>query len=114
MVMKTLYEILGVSEDASEDEIKFAFKRLAKKYHPDVAKMDKDEAEEEFKRIAAAYEVLSDEAQRRMYDHSFKYGGFRVGPQPVYEWVYLTYMDSYGWFPRYARVWNEHHDVMYR
>ncbi len=114
MVTKTFYEILGVDEDAPEEEIKYAFKKLAKKYHPDVAEIDKKEAEEEFKKIAAAYAVLTNEAQRRKYDQSLKYGGFQMQPQPKYEWVYLAYMDSYGWFPRYARVWNDHHDMMYR
>lgn len=114
MVTKTLYEVLGVSEDASEEEIRSAFRRLAKKYHPDVADIDKERAEEVFKNIAAAYDVLSNPAQRRVYDQSSKYGGFEVRPQPRYEWVYLAYVDDYAWFPRYAREWNEHHDVMYR
>ncbi len=114
MVGKNFYEILGVSEDATEEEIKSAFKRLARKYHPDVARMDKKEAEEMFKKIASAYDILSDETRRRIYDQSIKYGGFHVRPQPKYDWVYLAYIDAYAWFPRYARVWNEHHDVMYR
>ncbi len=114
MAAETLYEVLEVSEEATEEEIKSAFKKLAKKYHPDVAKMDKGEAEEEFKKIAAAYEVLTNENKRRMYDQSAKYGGFQARPQPQYEWVYLTYLDSYGWFPKYRESWNEHHDMMYR
>src|SRR2546423_7244786 len=61
------YETLGVSKTASEDEIKSAFRKLARKYHPDVAK-DKKEAEEKFKQINEAYEVLSDSEKRRKYD----------------------------------------------
>lgn len=114
MAAKNLYTLLGVSEDASVKEIKSAFKRLAKKYHPDVSKLDKKEAEEAFKKIAAAYDVLSDDVKRKFYDQSLKYGGFQVQQRPKYEWVYLPYLDAYGWFPIYARVWNEHHDIMYR
>jgi curved DNA-binding protein len=61
------YEILGVSRTASEAEIKKAFRKLAREYHPDVAK-DKKKAEEKFKEINEAYEVLSDPAKRKKYD----------------------------------------------
>lgn len=114
MVTKTLYEILDVPENAPEKEIRAAFKKLAKKYHPDVAGIDKGEAEEKFKEIAAAYDVLSNESKRMVYDKSFKYGGFRLRQAPQYEWVYQPYIDDYVWVLRRARVWNEHHDMMYR
>ena len=61
------YETLGVSKTASEDEIKSAFRKLARKHHPDVAK-DKAGAEEKFKQINEAYEVLSDPEKRQKYD----------------------------------------------
>jgi curved DNA-binding protein CbpA len=110
---KTLYQVLGVSEDASEGEIKSAFKRLAKKYHPDVAPIEKINAAEMFKEIAEAYAILSNSAQRLLYDQSLKYGGFRAVPRISYEWIYLSYLDSYGWSVSHRKVWNEHHDVMY-
>src|ERR1041384_4886765 len=61
------YEILGVPRTASDAEIKKAFRKLAREYHPDVAK-DKKKAEEKFKEINEAYEVLSDPAKRKKYD----------------------------------------------
>jgi molecular chaperone DnaJ len=64
---RDLYEVLGVSRDASKAQVKKAFYQLAKKYHPDTNKDDKN-AEEKFKEITAAYEVLSDDEQRKRYD----------------------------------------------
>jgi len=64
---KDYYEILGVPRNASENEIKKAFRRLAREYHPDVAK-DKKKAEEKFKEVNEAYEVLGDPEKRKKYD----------------------------------------------
>src|SRR5499433_2952100 len=64
---KDYYEILGVPRTASEAEIKKAFRKLAREYHPDVAK-NKKQAEEKFKEINEAYEVLGDSAKRKKYD----------------------------------------------
>ena len=64
---KDYYETLGVPRSASEADIKKAFRKLAREYHPDVAK-NKKQAEEKFKEINEAYEVLGDPAKRKRYD----------------------------------------------
>ena len=78
------YETLGVPKTATEDEIRSAFRKLARKYHPDVAK-DKKAAEEKFKEINEAYEVLSDPEKRKKYDQLGadwnRPGGFQPPPQ---------------------------------
>src|SRR4029079_1088305 len=63
----TLYETLGVKRDASEDDIRKAYRKLARKHHPDVNPGNKS-AEEKFKAISSAYEVLSDAKKRSAYD----------------------------------------------
>src|SRR5947208_3997511 len=64
---KDLYEILGVKKDASEKEIQRSFRKLAKKYHPDVNQGNK-ESEQKFKEVNLAYEVLKDAKKRAQYD----------------------------------------------
>jgi curved DNA-binding protein len=64
---KDYYETLGVPRGASDNEMKKAFRKLARQYHPDVAK-DKKRAEEKFKEVNEAYEVLGDPAKRKKYD----------------------------------------------
>src|SRR6516165_2981088 len=79
------YETLGVPKTAGEEEIRSAFRKLARKYHPDVAK-DKKAAEEKFKEINEAYEVLSDPEKRKRYDElgaDWEHGG---APQPPPGW----------------------------
>ncbi|MDD3398590.1 MAG: molecular chaperone DnaJ [Candidatus Methanomethylophilaceae archaeon] len=78
------YEILGVAKDASQDDIKRAYRKLARQHHPDVSQEEKSVAEEKFKEISEAYEVLSDEEKRKIYDqyghagvkNQFSGGGF--------------------------------------
>jgi len=82
-VPKDYYEILGVSRDTSPEDIKRAYRRLARKYHPDAYKGDKSEAERRFREIAEAYEVLSDPDKRAQYDrfgHAGPSQGFDFGP----------------------------------
>lgn len=78
---KDYYEILGVSKNASDDELKSAFRKLAKKYHPDVNK--EEGAQDKFKEISEAYTVLSDKTKKQQYDQfgheAFNGGGSQGG-----------------------------------
>lgn len=80
------YETLGVQRDASQDEIKRAYRRLAREHHPDVCASGKDEAEARFKEINEAYQVLSDSEKREVYD---RYG---------HRGVDQTYGEGFGGF----------------
>lgn len=82
---KNYYSILGLNREATQEEIKKAYRRLALKYHPDTNPKDKD-AEEIFKEIGEAYAALSDSEKRRMYDR-FGAGDSsrRYGPEEVFE-----------------------------
>ncbi|OWZ83124.1 molecular chaperone DnaJ [Natranaerobius trueperi] len=84
MAKKDFYEVLGVSRDADQNEIKKAYRKLARKYHPDV-NSDDEEAEQKFKEVQEAYEILSDDQKRARYDqfghagvdeNAQQYGGF--------------------------------------
>lgn len=70
------YEVLGVEKNATDEELKKAYRKLAKKYHPDANPDNKEEAEKNFKEVNEAYEILSDKQKRQMYDQF----GFN-GPQ---------------------------------
>jgi len=75
---RDLYSVLGVSKKASADEIKKAYRKLARKYHPDRNPDDKH-AEEKFKEVQAAYDTLSDPEKRRTYDAGGMFSGFGGG-----------------------------------
>src|SRR5258708_5022211 len=83
---KDYYQILGVSRTASADDIRKAVRKLARLYHPDVAK-NKTQGEDKFKEINEAYEVLSDPAKRKKYDElgSNWRGGGEFRPPPGWE-----------------------------
>ena len=66
---KNLYHVLGISKDASEAEIKSAYRKLARKYHPDVNK-DSKEAADKFKEISCAYDILGNKEKRQKYDNN--------------------------------------------
>ncbi|MBR4802504.1 MAG: DnaJ domain-containing protein, partial [Bacteroidales bacterium] len=92
------YEVLGVSKDASADEIKKAYRKLALQYHPDRNPGDKA-AEEKFKEAAEAYDVLSDENKRKRYDQfgfaADQAGGFSGGGFSV-EDIFRNFGDIFG------------------
>lgn len=103
--MSNYYDILGVSKDATDKDIKQAYRRLARQYHPDVNK-NEAEAEEKFKEINEAYSVLSDEESRKKYD---RYGDnwknadqFNQAGTPPGNGVRWTYVDGGDGFPGFG------------
>ncbi len=90
------YDILGVDKNATDDELKKAYRKMAKKYHPDANPDNKAEAEAKFKEVNEAYEVLSDSQKRKMYD---QFGtadpqGFGGGQGPFGQGGYYSYTGS--------------------
>ena len=108
--MTDYYADLGVSKNASADEIKKAYRKLAFKYHPDQNPGDKL-AEEKFKKITAAYDVLGDEEKRRQYDN----GGFNSFEQAYssnqtnqsYQNTYANNQDFWSWFTNAYNAGNQ-------
>jgi len=91
MQQKNYYDILGVSENASESDIKQAYRKLAKEYHPDRHPGDK-EAEAKFKELGEAYEVLKDPAKRKKYDELRRYSSGGAQGSMSYE----EFMNRFG------------------
>ncbi|MFT3924065.1 MAG: DnaJ C-terminal domain-containing protein [Myxococcales bacterium] len=87
-----LYDELGLARGASEDEIRRAYRKLARQHHPDV-NPGKPEAEEKFKRVAAAYDVLSNKEKRALYDE-FGSDGLRGGFDPEQARAYRRYQEG--------------------
>ena len=106
MNKKDYYEVLGVDKNASDEEIKRAFRKLAKQYHPDINK--EPGAEEKFKEIGEAYAVLSDPQKRSQYDQfghaafdgtgAGGFGGFDADDIDLGEILRAAFGDSFGGF----------------
>ncbi len=115
MAKRDYYEVLGVPKAASPDEVKSAYRKLARQYHPDVAKEDPKAAEAKFKEISEAYEVLADPQKRRDYDqrgfagveNDFGPGGFTwqnfthagdledlLGANPLFQQLFGSFMGT--------------------
>ena len=93
---KDYYAILGVSKTATDDELKKAYRKMAKKYHPDANPDNKEEAEKKFKEVNEAYEVLSDAKKRKMYDQfgTVDHQGFGGAGGPFGGGNYYSYSSS--------------------
>ncbi|MCI8362035.1 MAG: DnaJ domain-containing protein, partial [Clostridia bacterium] len=94
------YEVLGVEKTATDEELKKAYRRLAKKYHPDANPDNKKEAEVKFKEVNEAYENLSDPQKRKMYDQFGFNGpqGFGGGQGPFGQGGYYSYTGGFDGF----------------
>ncbi len=109
--MDDLYSVLGVTESASDDEIKKAYRTLAFKYHPDRNPGDKT-AEEKFKKINAAYEVLGDKNKRNQYD---RYGSTSSYDSSSSYGGYGSYGNSYnGYGNTYRGGYSQQEDAFYQ
>ena len=130
--MKTLYEILEVSETASNEIIEKAYKVLAKKYHPDLWPQDKKEyAENKMQEINNAYDVLSDEAKRKEYDYNLNLEkqkelekkikeqnknlynqNMQAKYEQKYEQAYENYLRNLGYKIKYKWTWKNYKDLI--
>ena len=95
MAQKDYYKILGVSEGASQEEIKKVYRKLAIKYHPDKNRGNEKEAEEKFKEVSEAYYVLGDAKRRKEYD-AFRKGPLRGGFSGAQTFDFDDLLKQYG------------------
>lgn len=112
--MKTVnyYDVIGVAEDASADEIKKAYRRLARKYHPDVS--SEEDAEDRFKEVGEAYEVLQDPNKRAEYDALRKSGAFEGADfEPPPNWQSQAGFAHGGYTNVDASEFSEFFDAIY-
>ncbi|WP_144823650.1 DnaJ C-terminal domain-containing protein [Marinobacter piscensis] len=106
MDFKDYYAVLGVSESASPEEIKKSYRKLARKYHPDVSK--EEDADEKFKDLGEAYEVLKDPEKRAEYDQLRKYGAQPDGSfQPPPGWQSASGFGGGGYTDADARQFSD-------
>ncbi len=111
-LMKDYYQILGITDNASQEEVKSAFRKLAFEYHPDTSPGDKKQAEERFKEINEAYGVLRDGDKRQQYDfarrgqfagYDTKYGGFQYSQQDIFRDIF----SNRAMFDELSRMFNQ-------
>ena len=100
---KDYYEVLGVNKNATDEELKKAYRKLAKQYHPDANPDNKEEAEKKFKEVNEAYETLSNPQKRKMYDQFGAdgpqgFGGGAGGPFGGGTYTYSTGFDGFSDF----------------
>lgn len=91
------YEVLGVSKSATDAELKKAYRKLAKQYHPDANPDNKEEAEKKFKEVGEAYEVLSDPQKRKLYD-AYGFDGPNMGANGGGYYSYGSGFDGFSGF----------------
>lgn len=113
MEFKDYYRILGVEDDASAQDIKTAYRRLARKYHPDVSK--EADADDRFKEVNEAYEVLKDPDKRGEYDQLKAYGGRdpQGGFQPPPDWASGAHFRQGGFTGADASQFSDFFDTMF-
>lgn len=112
MDFKDYYAVLGVSESASPEEIKKSYRKLARKYHPDVSK--EENADEKFKDLGEAYEVLKDPEKRAEYDELRKYGAQPDGSfQPPPGWQSASGFGGGGYTDADARQFSDFFEQMF-
>ncbi len=108
MAKKDYYEILGVSRDATQEEIKRAYRKLVLKYHPDrVPPEKKKEAEEKFKEISEAYDVLSDPEKRKLYD---MYGTTDFSQQTGYNFNWQDFFNTHS--SEFSDIFRDLQDIL--